>query len=194
MTEESEVREILASLVSLLKAAVELPVRAIENNVLLMAARRHFRPVLVDIPYCARPASGAPPPPGRRPADIDPEVRDSWPAIPRHVTFEVSGSLIATIECRCDRKVSRFRLYSRSGGYQVLQMLAERGAISATEEYALALRINFYSLPDWTDHEIERGGTFGARFENLRKTEHSPSQDYLLERGEVIKEHQEWMV
>lgn len=193
MKEEPGITQIMASLVDLLKAAIERRVRAIENDILLVAVRRHFLPVSVDIPAAARRAPAAPSPCWRHPTTIDPEVRDSWLPIPRHVTFVVNGGLTGTIECRHDGKVSRFRFHSKSGAYIVLRVLAERGAITTTEKSALATRIQFYSLPEWADHEINREEAFGASFDRLRSSENDSPQDHLLTRGEVIKERQEWI-
>jgi hypothetical protein len=165
------------------------------KGILLVADRHHRAPIAFDLLHGTRTSAGAlPPRPGRQLAVIDAEVRDSWPPIPRHTTFEVSGGLVGTIECRCGGKVARFRFYSRSSGLLFLRILAERGAISTSEEQALATRTQLCSLPEWAGRDIERGPTFGATFENLHKTGDATSQGFLLQRGEVIKEQQEWMV
>lgn len=96
------------------------------------------------------------------------------------------------LECRKNGKDVRFRFHSQASAALVLQILAQRGAISNREEQALATRVQLSGLPDTTEAEPK----CGVGVLNL------PVPDSLLERnlsgeprrGDLITEQREWVM
>jgi hypothetical protein len=73
--------------------------------------------------------------------------------IPPHITFEVlklckreHNINLGRLECRAGGKVTRFLFLSQAGGRLVLQILVRPGAISNSEEQALARWVHQSSL------------------------------------------------
>jgi hypothetical protein len=176
MAGEPELRDKLALVVGILRQVLEQRVRAIQHGVERVAVEscRKF----LEIPaYSDANPSERTHQLRKEKECVNPERRLQLPlpAIPPHLTFEVStipqtygGGFMGNLECRKHGKVAYYRFNSQASGLVVLGTLAERGTVSSTEKQVLVTHIRQSLLPGWTEEELEWGASIKAAQDWIR--------------------------